>query len=229
MQRFAPYHDNYDIIIGVVLLLGPLASFVILLASSEITGFVELWGTFIENSGPITLVTAFTAFIALYRLRHRRDRIRPAVREDIENGETEGKADFGLRNFGPGPALYLQVLATVECGDEVDSVACSPVHAHPIHLPEGGFASLVQDAESNWLEEMAEKYDTDLTESNRDEEHPPMVNLYYSYVSQTGAREPTYVSTKRDDEDILNDLKNMGADVRHVELSRVLEECRTPS
>ena len=229
LQDVAPFWDKYDSAFAGVLSGLIILGYATFVQTISPLGLVTAWADFIENSGLLALLTAWTAIIGLYRLRHRPDKTRPTVREDFKNCDEEGATDFGLRNFGPGPALYVQAVATVEQGEDIDEVAYFPVHEYPIHLREGEFASLLRDAEENWLAEMAEKYEIGQTEAvNKEEqENPPMVNLYFSYVSQSGAREPTHVSTKRDDEDILDKIKDPNAEARHIELLRVNDACST--
>lgn len=56
-----------------------------------------------------------------------------------------------------------------------------------------------------------------------------MVNLYYSYVSHSGAREPVTASSKREDENILDRLKDPDSDARRIELWRLEQECLSES
>lgn len=211
----------FGALLSVILLLGFASS----LESLNIQTLPSAWAAFIDHSGIIALITALTAFIALYRLRHWPDKKRPAVREDYgEKGDTES-FDFGLRNYGPGPALYLQAVVTVEKEDTMDTVYRFTPHDTPIHLEEGEFASLLQEAEEDWLEDMLNKYGS---EQARDG-NPARVNLYYSYVSQTGAREPTYVSASREDENILTQIKQPDSEARHIELWRLKETYQTES
>lgn len=146
--------------------------------------------------------------------------------EDSREVDDDNDAmEFVLRNYGPGPALYLQAVVTVETQQEQTEVVRFQVHDRPLHLQEGDFVSLVLSAEDDWVNEMADKYEISQSE-NEDggrHENPPMVNLYYSYVSQSGAREPTWKSTERDDTDVLDDIKNPERDARHIELWRVAD------
>lgn len=231
IREFAPHLDKYDVRFGITLLLVLVAGFAAFVPTPSISGFIGGGVEFMRTSGVIALITAWTAFIALYRLRHRPDKVRPTVREDFENCDNGDATDFGIRNFGPGPALYVQAVATVEQGDDAHEVIRLPVHDYPIHLREGDFASLVLKAQEDWLNEVAEKYGIGQSESsnNADQGSPPIVNLYFSYISQSGAREPTHIPTKRDDKDILDDLKESTTDTRHVKLSQVVEACRSRS
>ncbi len=76
---------------------------------------------------------------------------------------------------------------------------------------------------------MAEEYDIEKLMSDDEEsrDDPPMVNLYFSYVSQSGAREPNQISTSRNDENILDQIKEPDSEARHIELWRVVKMCQT--
>lgn len=231
-REFAPWWDKFDTLFAVaigVILLGGYATFV---ESISCIGLWNAFGRFIERSGLLALLTAFTAIIALYRLRHRPNKIRPTVREDFEDHDGDGTTDFGLRNYGPGPALYLQAAVEVVDDDsddddnsEFDPVTCFEVHEHPIHLQEGEFASLVLERDDCWVEEAIEEFGIqDLEECDNGEPRDSVkINLHYTYVSQSGAREPTDVTAERDDADLLKcaELTNRDGDLRRIELWRV--------
>lgn len=234
LKDVAPFWDRYDSafagILGGIIFVG-YATFVETISPS---GLVSGWINFIENSGLLALLTAWTAIIGLYCLRHRPDKTRPAVREDFKNLDGEGPTDFGLRNFGPGPALYVQAVATVKQGQEGiegEEVACFQVHDSPIHLREGDFASLVLDAEEDWVSNLSKKHEIGQSkgDTDGDQGNSHQVNLYYSYVSQSGARTPTDISSKRDDTDVLGKIMSPNAEPRHIELSRVVDACETVS
>lgn len=226
LRNVAPFWDKYDTRFGLVLCSIIILGYATFVETITWSGLFVALSDFFENSGLLALLTAWTAMIGLYRLRHRPDKARPSVREDFKTIDGEGGADFGLRNFGPGPALYIQAVATVEHEQEQVEVTRFQVHDSPIHLREGEFASLVLDADDNWVSKMAEKYEIGQSEGNDGEqENPPKVNLYYSYVSQSGARTPTDVSSKRDDSDILDKIKDPDADARCIEFSRVVDAC----
>lgn len=221
----APFWDKYDwafaVVLAGIVALGYVAH-VELIPSS---GLLGAGADFIRNSGVIALLTAWTAIIALYRLRHRPEKTRPAVREDFFNCASENSSDFGLRNFGPGPALYIQAVATVETDQKQEEVLRLKVHDQPIHLREGEFVSLVQDVEHDWVSKMAKKFETNQPEGNfkRNQGNEPLVNLYFSYVSRSGAREPTTISSNRDDADLLDKINNPDEEPRKIELSRLTD------
>lgn len=233
-REFAPWWDKFDtgfaVVISVILL-GGYATFV---DAISCTGLWTAFQQFIKQSGLLALLTAFTAIIALYRLRHRPNMTRPAVREDFENYDGEEPTDFGLRNYGPGPALYLQ--AAVEIVDDesdddddrdFDPVTCLEVHEHPIHLQEGEFASLVLERDDCWVKEAVEEFGLQQSEKDENGERNESlkVNLHYTYVSQSGAREPTDVTTERDDTHQLGstELTDRDDKPRRIELWRVIE------
>ncbi len=244
LRRVAPWWDKFDTIFTVILL-GVVTvgygSFVLSRPEPGLAKLLPAFAEFLKNSGILALLTAWTAIIALYRLRHRPNKIRPTVREDFD--ERDGETDFGLRNYGPGPALYIQALVTVGVKDGTEKVAHFQVHDRPLHLSEGEFMSLARDAEWGWVEEMAKEYKIGESGDGNEEEsrQSPMVNLHFSYVSRSGAREPTHMSTEGDNEDVF-EISNRGdtgegssksvqksSKPRHIELRRVVEECRTSS
>lgn len=227
LRDAAPFWDIYDSVFAAVLgviIVGGYATFVETLSPS---GLLAAWTEFIQNSGLLGLLTSWTAIIGLYRLRHQQDKTRPSVREDFENLDGENPTDFGLRNFGPGPALYVQAVVTVEQEQEHVEVTRYQVHDPPIHLREGDFASLILDAEEDWVGRMAKKYEIDQSDDahHSEQENAPMVNLYYSYVSQSGARTPGRISAKRDDTDVLDDIKEPDAEAHHIKLAKLVEAC----
>lgn len=62
-------------------------------------------------------------------------------------------------------------------------------------------------------------------DADADRENPPRVNLYYSYVSQSGSRTPIDIPSERDDSDVLDKIKYSDTDARRIELRRVVSEC----
>lgn len=233
-REFAPWWDKVDsafMAAIVVILLGGYATFV---NSFSCTGLWAAFQQFIRQSGLLALLTAFTAIIALYRLRHRPNKMRPTVREDFENYNEEGPTDFGLRNYGPGPALYLQAAIEVvddESADDdnsdFDPVTCLEVHEHPIHLQEGEFVSLFLERDDCWIKEMIEEFGIQQPEEGQNGEQPTClkVNLHFTYVSQSGAREPTDVTAEREDTPLLEStaLTNRDDKPRRIELWRVID------
>ena len=233
-REFAPWWDKFDTAFSVAIgaiLLGGYATFV---DGISCTGLGTAFQQFIKQSGLLAFLTAFTAIIALYRLRHRPNMTRPAVREDFEEYDGEGPTDFGLRNYGPGPALYLQAAVEVvddESDDDDDSdfdpVTCLEVHEHPIHLQEGEFASLVLKRDDCWVKEAVEEFGIQPPEEgeNGERRESLKVNLHYTYVTQSGAREPTDVTTERDDTHLLEstELTDRDDKPRRIELWRVID------
>jgi hypothetical protein len=224
----APLWDSYDTAFTTVLLVLITIGYVTFVETISLTGLFAAWTNFIENSGLLALLAAWTAVIGLYRLRHRPGKVRPSVREDFKNPNGKETTEFGLRNFGPGPALYIQVVATIEQNHEPDQVEVARVEPHdpPIHLREDDFVSLLPDTEDGWVNEVAEEYNLSQSEGDDGEQQPPpRINLYYAYVSQSGTRTPNHISSKRDDSDVLDEIKNPETDARRIELSRVVNAC----
>lgn len=225
-QNIAPFWDKFDTGFFAVLAVLNLIGYLSFVETISGPGLLNASFDFMKNSGLLALLTSSTAIIALYRLRHNPDKSRPSVREDFNNLDEDGISDFGLRNFGPGPALYLQAVATIEYEELEDEVARFQVHDPPTHLREGEFASLLHDTERDWLSEVAEKYNTGQSH-DKDGEHQnsPMVNIYFTYVSSSGARTPTDVNSDREDSNLLDDIKEDDSGTRHIELSKVIDVC----
>lgn len=81
----APFWDRYDSAFAAVLTGIILVGYGTYVASEP--GPLSVGTEFIRGSGLIALLTAWTAIIALYRLRHRPDKTRPAVREDFRDSD----------------------------------------------------------------------------------------------------------------------------------------------
>lgn len=172
-----------------------------------------------NGSAAVALVTAFTVFVAIYRLRRPNETERPAVRLSFENVEDEECIDFGLRNYGPGAALYLQIEATTDSGQTIFKFE---PRDYPLHLQEGDFLGFIHD--DRW------SCTSLLDLPNADEDEIPkneMVYFYYSYVSTTGVRTPeSYNSVQeRPDKSILEKLKKGSEKPRQMELRRIWRRC----
>jgi len=233
LRDVAPHWDNYDwAFLGVIsaIFIAGLAAFV---DTPWWEGVNNPWTAFVQNSGLIVILTGCTAMIAIYRLRHRPDKNRPTVREDFNNLDGEGVAEFGLRNFGPGPALYVQAVATIEQeGEEIiieEYLARHRVHESPIHLREGEFLDLLGKANDGQLTELANGEGPlhSKTQCGSTNEQTPVVNLYYTYVSQSGAREPTDLSSDGDAEDLLAEIQRSSTDPRSIHVKQVVDNCLT--
>jgi hypothetical protein len=159
VRELAPFGDRYDVGFALGLGMVLLAGVVAFVDTPTLGGVVAAVGEFMRNSGMLVLLTSITAIVAVYRLRHRPEKARPAVREDIET-VSGGPGDFGLRNYGPGPALYVQAVATTERRgqnpDVVEEVARILPHDTPLHLREGELLSVSPEDEEAWAAEMAE-------------------------------------------------------------------------
>lgn len=188
----APFIDIFDIVFSLVLI-------AIVLATIPLN--------FLSGSHAIAAVTAVTAFVGLYQLRHPTESTRPAVREAF--AKRRGETVFGLQNYGPGPALYFQYFAKI--GDE-RGVLLRPQDS-PIHLSEGEFTEIEFDVES-----------IDLMANGE-------IELYYSYVMEQGLREPVRLNnpSTEDSECIFKDLVEKHGDPRTINLKQVEEQLSKPS
>jgi hypothetical protein len=211
IRNAAPFLDEYDVAFGVVLVT------ILLLGAGE----------YIGQGTVLSLITAITAFIALYRLRHQPDKDRPTVREDFEKSETSPDLDFGFRNFGPGPAFNLQIVAAIEQENDDGEQAMSKriwenePHEQPVHLEEGDFWSFISDTEENWLSDAIREY----TPAEEESGNPLMVKFYYTYTTHSGARVPTDLQTDRDDEEILDKIYDPSSPANRIELWRLAKKC----
>lgn len=198
LDRFAPYRDKWDYIFGGGLL-----------AILGLTLFLPISATF-----AVGVITAGTVFLAQYRLRHPNKEDIPTVRPAFQSTENTESDEFGLQNYGPGPALYLQVRAVVL---GVGSVELEPLE-RPVHLDEGKFLKFSQNSSldgPNLLDLVEEAGECD------------QVEFYYSYVSQTGMREPMPFNNRlsRDDEEILSELEAESDKPRRMDVKRIQQHC----
>jgi len=223
LQKIAPYTDEYDVAFGAVLL--------VILGIGILDRFLT-GSDFLTGSETLALITASTAFIALYRLRHSHEKRRPTVRPDYDPPDGNTPCDFGLRNYGPGPALYVQAVLEIRADEETerapewsgDGSERSPEfvpHHRPLHLDEGEFLGLFHQVENDWLEEQCRTW-TENTDEKSDE---PVVDLYYSWVSQAGMRVPEEIRTDENDECVLDGIEEYDTGVRNIPLSDLRNAC----
>lgn len=172
-----------------------------------------------NGSAAIALVSALTAFVAIYRLRRPDKTERPAVRQSFENVKDKEYMDFGLKNYGPEPALYLQVEATLESSGE--TLFKFEPRDHPVHLPEGDFLGFIYDDHSPCDEFFTEIFNASGDEMPVDDK----VYLHYSYVSPAGIREPEEWNNKLDRPDETIDLTGKSKKPRQMEVSKVWNLC----
>lgn len=174
-----------------------------------------------NGSAAIALVSALTAFVAIYRLRRPDKTERPAVRQSFENVKDKEYMDFGLKNYGPEPALYLQVEATLESSGE--TLFKFGPRDHPVHLQEGDFLGFIHDDRSP----CEEFFDVILNASGDKMPVDDKVYFYYSYVSPAGIREPEEWNNELDrpDDTILEDLTGKSKKPRQMEVSKVWNLC----
>lgn len=113
-----------------------------------VAGLISLQLDFEQfGSVAIAYVTGVTAVAAIYQLRRPSSKERPAVRPSFASSEDNDLVDFGLKNYGPGPALYLQLeLIHGESGSTL--LRCRP-RDEPLHLPEGDFLGFVHDSRTS--------------------------------------------------------------------------------
>lgn len=173
---------------------------------------------FLSASLTLASITAVTAFAAIYRLRHPDQPTPPAVRQSFERDEHSDRTDFGLRNYGPEAALYIQIEVQME-GENGSLLEIEP-RDPPIHLSEGEFVGFIHD------DRIPDNGLSDLIGSTEDDVEG-QINLYYSYVSPTGQRVPKEMTDepKRDDETILGELKGPNQQPRRIEIEKLRDHC----
>lgn len=161
----------------------------------------------------VAIFTAVYAFIAFNRMRGSESvwMNSPTVRREFQSKTDSKNYDFGLRNFGPGPALYFRVHATVEPdGPDLTIHEADP----PLHLEEGEFISLIQGELTKLRDENSELYKQD--DADR-------VELYYTYVSTSGRQTPPDLKNPR--EMSVEELVDEAEDPRFEELENLQKNC----
>jgi hypothetical protein len=195
---------------------------VFILIATPFLGFVYLKGFWSWPQMAVAVFTALYAFIASNQMRQESQTQTANVRRDYKYNPETDSYTFGLRNFGPGPALYLRVYATVVKGIEKDEeetvVAQKPFLEEddpPMSLEEGEFLPLVDDG----FLPMSDDDFPPLEPQNEDME----MRLYYSFVSRNGVETPEQQHKPRDKSH--RDLKNDSPDPRSIKLSTLREHC----
>lgn len=199
LDRLAPYRDRWDYFFGLGLL------------TILILTFLQP----ISDTFAVGVITAGTVFLAQYRLRHPDKEDIPIVRPAFQTSDDTESDEFGLKNYGPGPALYLQVRVVIL---GIGRVELEPLD-RPIHLEEDEFLKFTQNSflDGPDLLDLVEKACKD-----------DQVEFYYSYVSQSGIREPLPFNNRpsRDDEVILSKLEAESDEPRRMDIKRVRQHCK---
>lgn len=170
-----------------------------------------------EYWSPTTMVvaifTALYAFIASNQMRQETRTHTANVRKSYNTDPKTEELDFGLENFGPGPALYLRVYSTVvEKMDEgekeiVEKKVILEEDDPPLSLEEGEFLSVMDDD----FPTLHPEYD--------DRE----LKLYYSYVSRSSTETPEHQHEPRKKSH--KDLAEDPSDPRSIKLEKLREHC----
>ena len=178
VRRFAPYSDilDYIVVSAVIILLVGGWYF-----SQEVPG--------LQTDHIIWIIASISGLAAYYQMRHSDLRLPPTVRPAFEwDGEAQA-VDFGLKNYGQGPALEFQLV--VDIGGS--TVLELPPGKVPLQIEEDSVLGLFKSnripAEKTLnIEHLAEYPDE--TE----------IEFYYSFTSDQGVREPTHHNGIRDSE-----------------------------
>lgn len=187
LNDFAPQRDGWDWKIAALLL-------VIVAVGVVDFGWPPVRSMSAADS--LTILTACTVFYGQYRLRHPDKATRPAVRPEYGAAHSDDLDGYGLKNFGPGPALYLQIKVRI---DGKDYELLRPKE-RPTHLTEGGYVSLTDfDSRGN---------EHSLISLVRGKDDDTEIHFYYTYLSQSGVREPLQAKqvAKGDSDDILDEF-----------------------
>lgn len=191
---------------------------IIILLPVGVATVLEIIGVGQYGSLTLAWVTAITANAAIYRLRRPNRKARPAVRPAFSPANN-GVDNFGLKNFGPDPALYVQIEAID--GKTGDTLFKSEPREEPVHLTEGEFVGFVHGdcAAENDMYKM-------LRDDVEDGDFG-MMYIHFSYLSPDGQRIPGYMhgQLEREDESILDRLKENGETPRRMELSKIRDRC----
>lgn len=164
----------------------------------------------------VAFFTAVYAFIAFNRMR-RSESVwmkSPTVRRDFRRANRFENYDFGLRNFGPGPAMYFRVHATVEPNGPAVTIHESDM---PLHLGEGEFLPLLQGDLTELRNEESDLYKQD----NADR-----IELYYTFDSLANRQTPPGLENPR--EMSVDELVNEANDPRTEKLENLRKNCAQP-
>lgn len=201
-NKYTPFIDEFDAIVGAVL--------------AGITALAWYFD-WLSVSVVVAIATAAGVFIAIYRRRHG-EKITPAVRPAYFTEPGDGTADFGLKNFGPGPALYLQLEVEKSNGETLFTLK---PRQRPLHLQEEDTLGFLHDdfATDN-------RFQKELKSSDKIEEDE-MVYLHFSYFSDRGVREPIQLNgiAETQDECIFEELRDLDNTPRRMELTEIKSEC----
>ena len=175
--------------------------------------------TLLFNAPLAVAVAIFTAVYALISFNRMRGSENvwmntPTVRRDFQQTDS-GNYDFGLRNFGPGPALYFRVYATVE-----PSGANLTIHESdpPLHLEEGEFLPLLQGDLAELCDESSDLYKRD---------DAARIELYYTFESTSGRETPPGLKNPR--EMRITKLVDEADDPRTEDLENIRKNCAETS
>lgn len=196
-------------------ILGAIVIGIIIIASLASGGF--------NPQNALVLITAMYAFVTFNQMRESKFNPRPArplaVRPYFRERDDRNGCDFGLKNFGEGPALNLRLKAVLlEGGKKVDSVTVSAKDRH-FHLDEGGFLSLNEGTRNH--QSLGDLNDAeDAIFENHEQKS---IELYYTFESNDGTQYPLNWNSPA--EMTMAEVENKSESPRTVELTEILEKC----
>lgn len=195
------YFDIYEkvALIGVFLVL---ASIIVL----------KHWWEF-STSIAVAFFTGIYAFIAFKKMRESNlaEQGIPTVLQEYKYNNDSGYYDFGLKNLGNGPALFLRVCAKIE--PDGPTITRSE-EERPLHLEEGKFLPLIRGDDFDSPED---RFGFDILDEER------RVELYYTFISTSGVEYPRNLTNPREME--LSELTEVADNPQTSNLASLRKNC----
>lgn len=201
------FFDQWDAVI--LLILAIIIGLFFLPSTVSIGGFSLSLPQY--SFSPIVALTALSVFFGSKIVRNggsSNSEIQ-TVRRYFDSG------DFGLKNYGPGPALDLRVHATIEPEGPEHTIEQSD---ELLHLEEGEFLSVLKG-------DLAELRNPDSELFER--EDATRIELYYTWESPSGRQRPTSLTNPR--EMTVDELVREAKDPRSEELDILQKKLRKES
>lgn len=207
-EDVAWFFDDWNVIVAVIFGLIGVGTFVV--------------GGFTPQS-VLVFVTAVYAFLTFNQMRE--SKLNPrlatpfAVRPHFRQSDCTDDYDFGLKNFGSGPALNLRLKAVLLEGDDtIDTLTISAKDRH-LHLEENCFLSLITEIP----EEQSFGDLTDVEDSVFANYEQKSIELYYTFEANDGTQYPLGWSKPTDMD--MDKVVDLAKSPRTVELAEIREKC----